>query len=163
MCESFDGGPPAKYIWFGIHRVRIHRLILTLSLMIQRWRLKNCRNRSWHVGPPQPSISFPLALLCHGLSLVWFFETPGTVAHQASLSMRILQARILDRVAVSSSRAPSPPRDQILSCLGRRILDLLSHRGSPSMKLPSIKYDQRFYRWRSRNLLCKNNLPATLC
>ena len=87
ICESFDGGPPAKYIWFVIRRIKIHRLVLTLSLIVWHWRLKNCRNHSWHVGTPQPSISFPLSLLCHMLSLVWFFVTPWTVAHQALLSM----------------------------------------------------------------------------
>ena len=36
---------------------------------------------------------------------------PWTVAHQVSLSMGILQARILKWVAMSSSRGPSQPRD----------------------------------------------------
>ena len=35
---------------------------------------------------------------------VWLFETPWTVAHQAPLSMRILQVRILEWVAMPSSR-----------------------------------------------------------
>ena len=87
ICESFNGGPPAKYIWFVIRRIRIHRLVLTLSLIVWHWRLKNCRNHSWHVGTPRPSISFPLSSLCHMLSLVWLFATPWTVAHQALLSM----------------------------------------------------------------------------
>jgi len=38
--------------------------------------------------------------------------TPGTVAHQAPLAMGILQARILEWVAMPSSRASSQPRDQ---------------------------------------------------
>ena len=37
-------------------------------------------------------------------SRVWLFVTPWTVAHQAPLSMRILQARILEWVAMPSSR-----------------------------------------------------------
>ena len=41
------------------------------------------------------------------------FVTPWTVVHQASLSMRILQARILEWVAMPSSRGSSQPRDQI--------------------------------------------------
>ena len=40
------------------------------------------------------------------------FPTPWTVAHQAPLSLGLLQARILERVAMSSSRASSRPRDQ---------------------------------------------------
>ena len=39
------------------------------------------------------------------------FVTPWTVAHQAPLSMGILQARLLEWVAMPSSRASSQPRD----------------------------------------------------
>ena len=38
--------------------------------------------------------------------------TPWTVARQAPLSMAILQARILERVVMPSSRESSQPRDQ---------------------------------------------------
>ena len=46
------------------------------------------------------------------LSRVWLFVTPWTLALQASLSMGILQARILEWVAVPSLRGSSQPRDQ---------------------------------------------------
>ena len=49
---------------------------------------------------------------CSVLSCVQLFETPQTVAHQAPLSMGILQARILEWVAMPSSRESSQPRDQ---------------------------------------------------
>ena len=53
-------------------------------------------------------------------------STPWTVAHQAPLSMRVSQARILDWVAISFSRGSSQPRDQTpvsyISCTGRQIL-----------------------------------------
>ena len=39
------------------------------------------------------------------------FATPWTVARQAPLSMGILQARILEWVAMPSSRGSSQPRD----------------------------------------------------
>ena len=42
---------------------------------------------------------------------VWLFATPWTVAHQAPLSLGILQARILEWVAMPSSRGSSQPRD----------------------------------------------------
>ena len=45
------------------------------------------------------------------LSHVRLFATPWTVAHQASLSMGILQARILKWVAISLSRGCSQPRN----------------------------------------------------
>ena len=44
--------------------------------------------------------------------------TPWTVVRQAPLSMGILQARILEWVAISSSRGSSQPRDQThISCV----------------------------------------------
>ena len=46
--------------------------------------------------------------LCH----VQLFVTPQTVAHQVPLSVGTLQARILEWVAMSSSRKYSQPRDQ---------------------------------------------------
>ena len=48
---------------------------------------------------------------CKSLSPVWFFETPWTVAHQAPLSMGILQERILELVAIPFSSGSSWPRD----------------------------------------------------
>ena len=47
-------------------------------------------------------------------SWVQLFATPWTVTHQAPLSIGILQARILEWVAISSSRKSSRPRDQTL-------------------------------------------------
>ena len=48
--------------------------------------------------------------------------TPWTIACQAPLSMGILQARILEWVAMPSSRGSSQLRDQTqVSCIGRWI------------------------------------------
>ena len=47
------------------------------------------------------------------LSHVQLFAIPWTVAHQAPLSMEFFQVRIAERVAISSSRGSSQPRDQI--------------------------------------------------
>ena len=59
-------------------------------------------------------------------SPVRLFATPWTVAHQAPLSMGILQARILEWVAMSSSRGSSQPRDRTrdscVSCINKRVL-----------------------------------------
>ena len=53
-------------------------------------------------------------------------ETLRTVAHQASLSMRILQARILESVAMPYSRVSSQPRDwpliSYISCTAGKFL-----------------------------------------
>ena len=59
-------------------------------------------------------------------SHVQLFATPWTVAGQAPLSMGILQARILEWVAMPSSRGSSQPRDQTrdfyVSSIGRWVL-----------------------------------------
>ena len=56
-------------------------------------------------------------------SHVWFFVTLCTVAHQASLSIGILWAWILEWVAISYSRGSSQSKDWThVSCIGRRIL-----------------------------------------
>ena len=51
------------------------------------------------------------ACMLRRFSLVQLFVTPWTTARQAPLSMGILQVRILERVAMPSSRGSSPPRD----------------------------------------------------
>ena len=53
---------------------------------------------------------FQCAVLDH--SVVSNSVTPGTVAHQAPLSMGMFQARILEWVAMPSSRGSSQPRDR---------------------------------------------------
>ena len=64
-------------------------------------------------NPSVPTSLASLALLCYALLLSHdqLFGTSWTVAHQAPLSMGILQARILERVAMPSSRGSSQPRD----------------------------------------------------
>ena len=55
------------------------------------------------------------------LSHVRLFVTSWTVARQAPLSMEVLQARILEWVAMLSSRGSFQPRDQIqVSCIAGR-------------------------------------------
>ena len=50
-----------------------------------------------------------LMMWVKSLSCVWLFATTWTVAHQATLSVGILQARILEWVAMPSSREfPNP-------------------------------------------------------
>ena len=57
------------------------------------------------------------------LSRVRLFATSWTVAHQAPLSMRILQARILELGALSFYSGSSRPKDWTrISCISRWIL-----------------------------------------
>ena len=64
-------------------------------------------------------------MLSH-FSHVRLFTTSGTVARQTPLSVGILQARILEWVAMPSSRGSSQPREgtqvSYVSCIGRRVL-----------------------------------------
>ena len=59
--------------------------------------------------------------LCYavlGCSVLSDTATPWTVACQALLSMRILQARILELIAMPCSRGSSQPKDQTqVSCI----------------------------------------------
>ena len=56
------------------------------------------------------------------LSLARLFATPWTIAHQAPLSMGIHQARILEWVAMPSSRGSLRPRDQTHISFGSPIV-----------------------------------------
>ena len=51
-------------------------------------------------------------MLCYASLLSHLLVTPWTVAHQAPLSMEILQARILEWVAMPSPRGCSQPKDR---------------------------------------------------
>ena len=51
-------------------------------------------------------------VVCAALGHVQLFATQWILAHQAPLSMGILQARILEWLAMPSSRGSSQPRDQ---------------------------------------------------
>ena len=60
----------------------------------------------------------PCAVLCLVVQLCPTLATLWTITQQAPLSMRILQARRLEWVALPSSRQSSPPRDRTqVSCI----------------------------------------------
>ena len=69
------------------------------------------------------------------LSHVQLFETPCTVAHQAPLSMGILQAKSLVWFAMPSSRGSSQAKDrtQIACIAGRFFTSVLSQQGIYSL------------------------------
>ena len=69
------------------------------------------------------------------------FATLWTVAHQAPLSMGILQTRMLEQVAIPFSRGSSQPQGSNLGfphC--KQILYHLSHQGSPKLLVESCKF-----------------------
>ena len=74
---------------------------------------------SSHRRKTDPCISiqrfeFSITRVLSPISRVQLFVTPCTAAHQAPLSMETVQARILEWVAMPSSRGSSRPRD--LTC-----------------------------------------------
>ena len=81
-------------------------------------RGKDPENSKFALGVVKSSGSHPRAVrrCCKSsqshFSLVQLFVTLWIIACQASLSMGILQARILESVAMPSSRGPAPLRDQ---------------------------------------------------
>ena len=83
--------------------------------------LLHCRQILYHLGH---------CAVC----LVWLFVTPWTVAHQvpqAPLSIRILQARILEWAAMPSFRGSSQTRDWTqVSCSVGRFLTVWATRES---------------------------------
>ena len=76
------------------------------------------------------------------LSCVRLFATARTVAHHAPLSMGIPQARILEWVAISSSRASSSPRDQTFVFFIGSIF--LNHLGGPYMSSRNANLKKKY-------------------
>ena len=71
--------------------------------------------------PPKYCLLLAMVSSAWLLSRVWLFVTPWTVTHQAPLSLGSLQGRILEWVAMPSSRGFSKPRDrtQVSHIVGR--------------------------------------------
>ena len=109
--------------------------VLTHSplLLVNFTKLWSCLWHSMFVERP-----YVISCACvHALSHVQFCNPmdcnpPGSSAHG------IFQARLLEWVAISSSRGSSQARGQTsiscISCIGRRILYQLHHLGSPRVK-----------------------------
>ena len=77
--------------------------ICVIHFICSVWKVSLCKS-----SPPELTTQCGAYLLSH----VQFSATPWTVACQAPLSMGILQARILDWVAMPISRGSSQPWDQ---------------------------------------------------
>ena len=94
------------------------------------------------VSAPAPCTSFRAKSFqsCQTLCNPMDCSLPGSSVHN------ILQARILDWVAIPFSRGSSWPRDQTcisyISCIGSRVLYPLSHLGSPFFSLGGSKVTQ---------------------
>ena len=82
------------------------------------------------------------------------FATPWTLAHQAPLSVGILQARLLEWVAIPFSRGSSWPRDwTCFSCSAGRFFTIWTTGEAPYHLILEILENKIFYlHW---TLLCK--------
>ena len=85
-------------------------------------------------------------------------QSPQTATHQAPLSTVISQARILEWVAISSSRGSSRPREAQIepSLLHCRFFTILATREAPSVKNSTLDHD---YQWGV--ILLPRRHPAT--
>ena len=95
----------------------------TLRKSRMLWNVVGGRHKSTHnvhywnwqfsfSKPPNPDSLCVHVRVLSCVILGQLFATLWTVAHQASLSLGMLQARILEWVAVPSSRGSSQPRDR---------------------------------------------------
>ena len=79
---------------------------------------------------------YNIKVCCAVLGHVWLFVTPCTVARQAPLSMGMLQARILEWVAMPSSRGSSQPRDWTqVSCIAGGFFTVWVTRAAHNIKV----------------------------
>ena len=87
-----------------------------------------------------PYCFLPWAYECaYSLSCVRLFGTPWTVACQTLLSMEILQARILEWVAMPTSRGSSQPRNQTqVSCIAGKFFTFWAIREAPRLWISSL-------------------------
>ena len=108
--REYSGLIPLKTDWFDLLAVQgtLRSLLRHLGLKVSTL----CRSAFFTVQLSQPYLTTGKTTCPSSLSCVRLFLTPWAVAGQAPLSTGILQARILEWVAVPSSRGSSQPRDQ---------------------------------------------------
>ena len=110
---------------------------LTCLLLLFVFSCSLCNPFTWpHIfcNVPYPP-STPSAVLCLVVQLCPTLCGPMDCSPPGSSVRGILRARILEWVAMLSSRKSSPPGDgtqtSCVSCIGGQILYCLSHEGSP--------------------------------
>ena len=128
--------------------------------MLTFWNSWVKASESWtgpfHMGNEfqTPAQSAFIVCVVSLFSCVWLCK-PMVCSPPGSSVHGILQARILEWVAMPFSRGPSRPRDQTLvsclSCTDRRVLYQLSRRGSP-LCIQSVFVVYLFYTWQCVSL-----------
>ena len=106
-----------------------------------------CFNWKSHTNTKKRNARLPCACVLSWFSLVWHGDSmdcslPGSSVHG------ILQARVLEWVAMSFSRGLSQPKDRtcisLLSCIGRQILYHLHHLERHSFKNIDYIWNKHF-------------------
>ena len=121
LCDPMDGSPPGSSV-HGILQARILEWVaISFSKGSSQPRDWICLSlsspalvgRFFTTSAPWEGLFRHCCLCCaESLSPVWLFSTLWTIAYKAPLSMGILQARILEWVAMPSSRGSSQPRNR---------------------------------------------------
>ena len=104
LCDPIDGSPPGSP-FPGILQARTLEWVAISFSNAWKWKVKV--KMLWFIAG---RLYFRPWMCLAAQSCL--FETLWTVAHQAPLSMGILQARTLEWVAMPSSRGSSQSRDQ---------------------------------------------------
>ena len=130
MCILSQAGNNINHLdmqWWGVQsnqasgekkELRNQLYLLRRGQSPSQFRRKHSWRSSINLKGRKNTMGLRVRLGAHMLSRVWLFATPWTAALQVPLSMVILQARILEQAAISSSRESSLPRDQTsVSCI----------------------------------------------
>ena len=121
-----------------------HNIVIISQLKIKHFLKKN---NHWYVLPDDWISKFISKWMLdqrkwkwYSLSRIWLSATPWTVAHRVSLIHGILQARLLEWVAMPFSRVSSWSRDRTLnSYLAGRFFTIWVTREAPLVKEAQLK------------------------
>ena len=144
LCDPMDCSLPQS----SVHGILQARILEWVAIPFSK---RSFQPRVWTWSPTLQADSLlseplgkPEIILCvcaKSLSHVQLFATLWTVAHQAHLPMGLSQVRILDWVAMPSSRGSSWPRDQTASLMSPALAGMLFTTTPPGKPtLGSIKW-----------------------
>ena len=115
------------------------KLLMQLEVREIKMRPKNLANITDSKVLLNMFTFYCVCMLRH-FSHAWLFATLWTIACQASLSMGILQARILEWVAIPFSQESSQPRDRTqVSCTAGRLYTVWAIRKAPVLYTTSLE------------------------
>ena len=131
---GYSSGVAESWTWLSHTHTNTHTHTKTKKTSTQKTKLKtNSKIGDWNLPVTCASICAKMLQSCLALCDPMDWSPPGSSVHG------ILQARILEWVAMPSSRESSQPRDQThvsyVSCIGRRVFYQYCHPGSPTYNI----------------------------